>query len=147
MPKLSQELIVNPIPQPTRRRRTGVAAVEFALVVPVFLLLVFGIIEFGRAIMVQQILVNASREGARAAAVDGATQSNVEKVVKDYLKGCSVKSGADDVVVSPDPSKARSREEITVSIAVKFSDVSWMPPFIYNDYLRAATTMKSEKLE
>ncbi|EMI15632.1 TadE-like protein [Rhodopirellula maiorica SM1] len=138
---------MNPIAARNRPNRVGAAAVEFALVVPIFLLLVFGIIEFGRVVMVQQILVNASREGARAAAVEGATQASVQKIVKDYLKGCSIKSGANDVVVSPDPSKAKSREEITVSIAVKFSDVSWMPPMIYDDNLSAATTMKSEKLD
>jgi Flp pilus assembly protein TadG len=62
------------------KTRSGVAAVEFALVVPIFLLLVFGIIEFGRALMVQQVLVNASREGARQAVLDGATSAEVVHV-------------------------------------------------------------------
>ncbi len=38
---------------------------EFAVVAPVFLLLVFGMIEYGRMVMVQQVITNASREGAR----------------------------------------------------------------------------------
>jgi hypothetical protein len=43
----------------------GVSAVEFAIILPVFLLLVFGIADFGHAWYMRQIMVNASREGAR----------------------------------------------------------------------------------
>ena len=49
------------------RPMPGVAAVEFAIVAPIFFMLVIGIIEVGRAIMVQQVLINASRVGARRA--------------------------------------------------------------------------------
>ncbi len=45
-----------------RRNRRGAAAVEFAIVAPVFFLLVFGMIEYGRMVMVQQVITNASRE-------------------------------------------------------------------------------------
>ncbi|HVA87282.1 MAG TPA: TadE/TadG family type IV pilus assembly protein [Candidatus Saccharimonadales bacterium] len=44
---------------------------EFALVAPLFFLLVFGLIEFGRAMYYVQILNNAAREGARYAIVHG----------------------------------------------------------------------------
>ncbi|WP_051366588.1 TadE family protein [Hamadaea tsunoensis] len=47
----------------------GASAVEFALVAPVMLLLVFGIIDFGRLFNAQITLTEAAREGARAAAV------------------------------------------------------------------------------
>src|SRR5262245_57058974 len=59
-----------------RRNRRAAAAVEFAVVAPIFLLLVFGMIEYGRMVMVYQIVTNASREGARAAVLDGATTSS-----------------------------------------------------------------------
>jgi hypothetical protein len=48
---------------------TGQSLVEFALVVPMLLLLVFGIAEFGRAWMTQNILTGAAREAVRLAAV------------------------------------------------------------------------------
>ena len=64
-----------------KEKRRGAAVVEFALVVPVFILLVFGMIEFGRAIMVQQVLVNASREGARQAVLDGTTVADIESQI------------------------------------------------------------------
>lgn len=61
--------------QPSRGRRrhrtTGQAMVEFALVAPMFFLLIFSIIEFGRYVYYVQILNNAAREGARYAIVHG----------------------------------------------------------------------------
>ena len=47
----------------------GAAAVEFALILPVFLLLVLGMIEFARAYNVQISVTNAAREGARVMAI------------------------------------------------------------------------------
>ena len=60
----------------TRGKRFGAAAVEFAIVAPLFFLLVFGMVEFGRMVMIQQVLTNGSREGARKAVLDGATSSH-----------------------------------------------------------------------
>jgi Flp pilus assembly protein TadG len=50
-------------------RDRGAAAVEFALVLPILLLLVFGIIQFGHAYQVQTSLSGAAREGAREMAI------------------------------------------------------------------------------
>lgn len=47
----------------------GAAAVEFALVLPLLLLLLFGIIDFGRAYHSKVTLTHAAREGARALAL------------------------------------------------------------------------------
>jgi Flp pilus assembly protein TadG len=58
-----------------RQRRRGQALVEFALVAPVFFLLLFGIIEGGRFIFYYQVLNNATREGARYAIVHGSRSS------------------------------------------------------------------------
>lgn len=64
-------------PTAWRRHRTarqllgerGAAAVEFALVVPVLLVLVFGIVEYSRAFNAQSALSDAAREGARTMAL------------------------------------------------------------------------------
>jgi Flp pilus assembly protein TadG len=50
-------------------RDRGAAAVEFALLLPVLLLLIFGIIDFGRALNAQITLTQAAREGARLEAL------------------------------------------------------------------------------
>ena len=53
----------------TRRNNRGIAAVEFALVLPLLLALLFGIIEFGFIFKDQLAILQAAREGARIAAV------------------------------------------------------------------------------
>src|SRR5215469_8310359 len=59
---------------PKTPRDRGAAAVEFALLLPLLLLLVFGIIDFGRALNAQITLTQAAREGSRLAALG---ESNV----------------------------------------------------------------------
>jgi hypothetical protein len=71
------------------RRRTkhgerGQALVEFALILPIFLLLIFGIIDLGRFVITDHILSQAAREAARQAAVEaswvGSTSTSCGKV-------------------------------------------------------------------
>lgn len=50
-------------------RDSGAAAVELAIILPLLILIVAGIVDFGRAMYTQSILTNAAREGARAAVV------------------------------------------------------------------------------
>lgn len=59
------------------RNQKGQALVEMALVLPILLMLVFGIIEFGRIFNAYIIVSNASREGARYAAV-GRSLTDIE---------------------------------------------------------------------
>ena len=65
----------------SQRVRPGAAAVEFALVAPLLVMLVLGMIEFGRMMMVEQILTNAAREGARKAVLPGVTKTQAESAV------------------------------------------------------------------
>lgn len=53
-----------------RRDERGAAAVEFALILPLLMVLVFGIINYGDMLSVRQSVSQAASEGARAAAVD-----------------------------------------------------------------------------
>src|SRR5262245_42012772 len=55
----------------------GAAALEFALVLPVLLIVVFGLIDFGRMLNAQLIASDAAREGARAAAIVDAHEGEV----------------------------------------------------------------------
>jgi len=59
-------------------RDEGVAAVEFALILPVLALLLFGILEFGRVWSQYQVFQGAAREGARCAAVKATEFSDCE---------------------------------------------------------------------
>jgi Flp pilus assembly protein TadG len=68
-------------PRTTGRRRRGVAAVEFAFVVPILLLLLVGIWELGRIINVQITLNNAARDAARLGA-----QANIVSLSGNYTQ-------------------------------------------------------------
>ena len=91
-----------------RSPRRGQALVEFAFVAPIFFLLLFGIIDFGRYVYYVQILNNAAREGARYAIVHGSdsfqpvgpTQDDatVAGIVRTYAVGV-IGSGA--VLIDP----------------------------------------------
>src|SRR5262245_51976865 len=70
-----------------RAMRRGASATEFAIVAPVFFLMIVGFLELGRALMVQQVLINASRVGARQASTTGATTTEVQNAVTNYATG------------------------------------------------------------
>jgi Flp pilus assembly protein TadG len=78
-----------------KQRRTAAHLVEFAFVCPVFFLFMFGIFEYSRYVMTQQIMVNAAREGARFAIVTtnnpGANPTqDVQNWVFNYMAGQNV---------------------------------------------------------
>ena len=132
-----------------RRNRRGAAAVEFALVAPIFFALIFGMIELGRAIMVQQVITNGSREGARIAVLDGSSGADVLTSVNDYLESASV-SGANVTVDPTDPSSAGFGQPVTVVVSIPFSQVSWLPSPIWlggDTELTATTVMRRETVQ
>jgi Flp pilus assembly protein TadG len=64
----------------SRRPSCGQALVEFALVIPIFLVLLFAMIDIGRVIWANDALSNAVREGARYAIVHGGSETTVDPV-------------------------------------------------------------------
>lgn len=82
-----------PISRPRGER--GAAAVEFALVVPLLIVLLFGIIDFGFAINRYAIVNNAAREGVREASL-GATESEIRAAV---MSGLSDLGGSHTITV------------------------------------------------
>jgi len=129
-PKWSSGMPPKRIRRIASRHRRGAAMVEFAVVVPVFLLLVFGMIEYGRMVMVQQILTNAAREGARVGVLDGSTQTKVNTAVSNYLTAAGISNSTTTVSPNP-PSSAAATAPVTVTVSVNFNDVSWLPSPFY----------------
>jgi Flp pilus assembly protein TadG len=80
----------------TRFRRStrdtgGQAAVEFALVLPFLLVMLIGIVEFGRAWNQHQVITDAARESARAASLWGSTtEADVKKVATDAMAAAGI---------------------------------------------------------
>lgn len=69
------------------RNDSGQALVEFALVVPIFILLLLGIVEFARAWNVYEVLTDAGREGARRAVVANPTTTEADVVTAIQAAG------------------------------------------------------------
>jgi len=69
------------------RNNKGVAAVEFAICLPILILLLFGLIEFGLLFYNQQVITNASREGARAGIVAETVNADIIQIVENYCIG------------------------------------------------------------
>jgi Flp pilus assembly protein TadG len=107
-----------------------------------------GMIEYGRMVMVQQILTNASREGARLAVLDGITDSNVQTTVSSYLSGANI-TGATVTVTSNAPVAPDYANSMTVLVKIPFSQVSWLPSPMYlgGKTLSATTTMRKETVQ
>jgi hypothetical protein len=132
----------------SRKKRRGAAVVEMAIVTPLFLFLVFGMIEFGRMVMVQQVLVNATREGARHAVLDGSSRTEVNQVVNQYLTASAINNARVDVFPA-DPAQAAAGEPVRVTISVRFSEVSWLPVpmFLGERDLVATSVMRRESTQ
>ena len=119
--------------------------VEFALVSPLFLCLIVGIVEVGRAVVVQQLLTNASREGARYAGYDTTTQtSTVTSAVNAYLTDAGIIGAT--TTISPDLSTVADGQPVTVSVSISFTKVSLLPTPILlgNKTLQATSVMCRE---
>jgi Flp pilus assembly protein TadG len=134
-----------------RRNRRGAAAVEFAIVAPVFFMMVFGMIELGRAIMVQQILTNAAREGVRVGVLDSPTPtaSVVTTTVTNYLQKAGI-AGATVTIDPSEPTTAGYGAPVTVTVQIPFSSVSWLPaPWFLKSttQLKASTVMRRETVQ
>lgn len=84
------------------RFRGGQALVEFALILPLLLLLVIGLVEFGRAWNAFQVITDAAREGARTAVVANATitQDSVYNVIRGALQRAALDADAATILLS-----------------------------------------------
>lgn len=83
------------------RDQRGAAAVEMAIVLPLLILLVFGIIQFSIYFNRLQGLQAAAREGARVAALPQSTQSDIKAKVTSALSGVLPTTQSPVITVSP----------------------------------------------
>lgn len=69
-----------------RERESGNALVEFALVLPLLMVIIAGIVDFGFLLQRYEVLTNAAREGARVAVLPGYTDVIVRERVREYIR-------------------------------------------------------------
>ena len=110
----------------------GVAAVEFALILPLLLLLILSLIDFGRLFFVQVSVTSASREGARYSSLfsnGSPTPQNVIDLVNASASGAAtlsqLSSTATLTVTQAACSSATQNENTTVDVSTNFK---WLLP-------------------
>src|SRR3990172_1866136 len=116
---------------PCKSRRRGAAAVEFALVAPLLFLLIFlPMFEFGRGLMVSELVTNAARVRCRTGVLPATDNSDVTSAVNTTLSGQGITGATTTITVnggSSDVSSAQLGDVITVTVSVPYSNVSWIP--------------------
>lgn len=108
------------------RSQAGAELVEFALVLPMMLLVFGGIVDFGLLLQRQQVVTNAAREGARLGVLPGYTQADVQARVTAF-----VREGLNDdslapattmnvVTLTPGTGPAFQAAQVTVTLSSTF---------------------------
>lgn len=152
--QMKRAFIKSPLRQDSKRN--GSAMVEVAVCFPVFLLILLGIIEFGRAMSVNQLLNSAARIGCRAAILDGSTNTSVTSLVTSQVTsilGCDAANITVELTVTDgetgtelaDVSAASTGDVIQLDVRVPFSAVSWsVQNFIGDKPIRGECAMQHE---
>ena len=119
----------------------GQSLVEFALVLPVFLLLLIGVTEFGRAWMTRNILTGASREAVRIAAVQGNAATALSRA-NNILSSAGISGASVNIADDGTPYGTCS---VTVSYPFPVSVAGFLPGLSGTSFtLSTSTTMRKE---
>lgn len=98
----------------TRLSERGASMVEFVVVLPVLVILIFGIIEAGVTLNRQQALHAAAREGARVASIPSNSVADAQAAAATALGGLSFDGTVGTASVSPGSCAGRRGEQVTV---------------------------------
>ena len=127
-----------------RRKRRGVAATEFAVCLPIIVLLVIGTIEACSMIFLKQSLAISAYEGARTAIIPGATKTQVEAACQQILTDREVKSGT--VTIKPtDIAALNPGDFVDVTVSAPCNSNSVVPNTFYRG--RTLTSTASMMIE
>lgn len=106
------------------RARRGAATVEMAIVTPILLTLVFGIIEYGWVFTVRQAMANAAREGARVAVLRGTDDEDINERIRAYLQPYGLTSYTTELThATPDDPTEHVR------VVIPYADVTLLGSF------------------
>ena len=86
-----------------RNGESGAELIEFALVFPLLLMIILGIVDFALMFQRYEVVTNAVREGARVAVLPGYTEPDVQAQVASYIAagGLPTTAGNPTVTVTP----------------------------------------------
>ena len=111
-----------------QQNERGAAAVEFALLLPVLLTILYGIIEFGMIMYGREVVTNASREGARAGIIQVSpkpTSGQITTIATNYLTGTGINPS--QVTITVAGAGGASPTMLTVTATYNYP---WLVPYI-----------------
>lgn len=116
----------------SRLGEKGAVAVEFALILPIFLVLVLGIFEFGRAFNIQVSLSEAAREAARYAAIQYADEDYSDEDAQNagVSAAPSVALVQDDVALTYDDGACSPGDNVTATVTFNTTYLTGLPGLI-----------------
>jgi Flp pilus assembly protein TadG len=128
-----------------RSEERGAAALEFALVLPLLLLLVFGIISYAYMFSVRQALTQAAAEGARAAAVAATGQSatRATAAVNEALDGLDLSCGTEGLTCTPVPATCGTAACMRVTVTYAYRDHNPIPNLLPDAMIPASLSFTS----
>jgi Flp pilus assembly protein TadG len=107
------------------RRCRGTTLVEAAIVLPLLLLVIFGLMEYGSMFLRLQQIENVSRQAARMAATPDATQTQVEALATQMMADVGLGSSGYITTITPtDPATAARGDHISVNIQVTYANIA-----------------------
>lgn len=128
-------------------RRAGISLVEVAITVPLLMLVLFGLLEYGWAFLRAQDIQNAARHGARLGVVNGATAAEVTAGVDQLMLDAGLESSGYTITLTPaDPASLAPGQLLTVEVTVDYDNIDLVDaPFIpVPSRLRGETSMARE---
>lgn len=126
------------------KHRRGATAVEFAIVAPVFFLVLMSMFEFSRLNVLRNTADNAAYEAARAAMVPGATAADATAEANRLLNVVGARGA--NVTISPNRI-TRNTEAVTVSIDIPLDRNGWVVPrFTRGRTLTSTSTLRTERV-
>ena len=129
------------------RKRSGVAAVEFAVVLPVLIALTLGTMDVCSMMFLKETAVLAAYEGARRGVGRGHTNADVTARVTEFLdeRGVIYNTGSVVVIGGPGFGAAETLENVTVTVSVPTAGNLLVPSQMFGDLsVSASVTMRKE---
>jgi len=130
-------------PTQSRTHRTGVAAAEFAVCLPMLVLALLGMIDCCSMVFLKQSLAVAAYEGAHTALQAGATSADVQAVCNQILRDRRVQSAS--IQITPRPEGTPEGQYFTVAVSAPSRSNSVLPaPILRGRTLTSSATVMKE---
>ena len=108
-------------------------AVEVAVVLPILLTILLGLLELARLVEVRQVIGNSAREAGRQASTGQKTTAEVQQIALRYLQESGLDTSGAAVTVTnltsssrSDPATAKQLDRMRIVVTIPFDDVRWI---------------------